>query len=330
MLEDAADVPQRGLRQAAVAIAGEQIDAALGQRHMHMHATAVIADDRLGHEGDGLAIAVRHVLDDVFHGHQVVGFLHQRIELGANLALAGIGHLVVVHFHFDAYFFQRLAHFRTQIVQRIQWCHREVATLHHRPVAAVAAGVFAAGIPMRFFRINLEEGVAHFIGKAHRIENEEFRFWPEEALLGDAAGLQIRFGAMRHATRIARIGLHGGRIQHIASQHQGGVSGERIDEGGGRVGQQHHVGVLDTAPAANRAAIEHLAILEQAGIDDRFGEGDMVLHAAHVGKTQVHKFDLVVFDELFELFQRHGVLRQRMEGRKQGPDGSDISKGRAS
>ena len=183
---------------------------------------------------------------------------------------------------------------------------------------------------MRFFRLYLEEGVAHFIGKPHRVENEELGLWPKEALLGNAAGLQIRFGAMRHATRIARIGLHGGRVQHIASQHQGGIRGERIDKRGRRVGQQHHVGVLDTAPAANRAAIKHLAVFKQGCVHNRLGEGDVVLHAAHVGKTQVHKFDLVVFDELFELFQRHGVLRQRMEGRKQGPDGSDISKGRAS
>ena len=31
--------------------------------------------------------------------------LHQRCELGADLALAGGGHFVVLHFHFDAEFF---------------------------------------------------------------------------------------------------------------------------------------------------------------------------------------------------------------------------------
>jgi len=45
---------------------------------------------------------VRDVLDDVLHRQEVVGLLGQRAEPGADLALAGIGDFVVVHFDLDA------------------------------------------------------------------------------------------------------------------------------------------------------------------------------------------------------------------------------------
>ena len=305
VLEDAADVPQRGLRQAAVAVAGEQVHAALGQRLVHVHAAAVVADDRLGHEGRGLAVAVRDVLDDVLHRQQVVGLLHQRAELGADLALAGVGDFVVVHFDFDAQRGERLAHLGAQVVQRVERGDREVAALHHRTVAGVAAGVFAARVPVRFFRIDVEEGVAHLVGEADAVEDEEFRFRAEEGLVGDAAGLEVGLGALGDAARVAGVGLHGRRVEDVAGQDQGRVGGERVEEGGRRVGQQDHVGFVDALPAADRGAVEHLAVLEQAGFDDRGREGHVVLHAAHVGKAQVDEFDLVVLDQFFDVFEGH-------------------------
>ena len=35
-------------------------------------------------------------------------------------------------------------------------------------------------------------------------------------------------------------------------------------------------------------------------------EGHVVLHAAHVGEAQVDELDLVVLDQLFDVFERHG------------------------
>ena len=58
-------------------------------------------------------------------------------------------------------------------------------------------------------------------------------------------------------------------------------------------------------PAIERA-VEHLAVLEQRRLDDRLREGHVVLHAAHVGEAQVDEFDLVVLDELFDVFEGHG------------------------
>jgi hypothetical protein len=57
VLEQAADVPARHVGQAAVAeLVVEQRLAVLPQRLVAVHARAVVAEERLGHEGDGLAV----------------------------------------------------------------------------------------------------------------------------------------------------------------------------------------------------------------------------------------------------------------------------------
>src|SRR5690606_9156693 len=176
-------------------------------RLVHVHAAAVVADERLGHEGGGLAVAVGDVLDHVLGGQQFVGLLHQRAELGADLALAGIGHLVVVDLGLDADGLQRLAHLGADVVQRVQRRDREVAALHARAVAGVAALVLAAGVPRGLFGVDVEEGVALVVGVGHRIEDEELGLGAAEGLVGDAAGLEVGLGAAGDAARVAAVGL---------------------------------------------------------------------------------------------------------------------------
>ena len=91
---------------------------------------------------------------------------------------------------------------------------------------------------MRLFRVDVEESVAHLVGVAHRVEDEELGLGAEERLLGDAAGLEEGLGAARDAARVAGVGLHRGRVEHVAGQHQGGIGGEGIEEGGVRVGSR--------------------------------------------------------------------------------------------
>jgi len=94
VLDDAADVVQGQVGQAGVLVTREQVLAVLPQRLVYVHAGAVVADERLGHEGRRLAVGVGHVVDHVLHLHGLVGAAHQGVELGADLALAGRGDLV--------------------------------------------------------------------------------------------------------------------------------------------------------------------------------------------------------------------------------------------
>ena len=103
MLEQAADVVAREVRQAAVAdLVVEERLAVLPQALVAVHARAVVLEERLGHERDGVAGRVGDVLDDVLERHQVVGGLQQRAEPEVDLGLAGGADLVVLHLDVDA------------------------------------------------------------------------------------------------------------------------------------------------------------------------------------------------------------------------------------
>ena len=134
---------------------------------------------------------------------------------------------------------------------------------------------------------------------------------PKNACSAMPRRLQEGLGAARDAARVTRVGLHGGRVEHVADQDDGRVGGERVDVGAGRIGQQHHVGLGDALPAGDRRTVEHHAVLEQAGLEDGGGIGDVVLDATHVGETQVDELDLVILDQLLDLFERHRVAPVR-------------------
>ena len=142
MLDDAADVIEREFRQTRVAIAREQVFATLPNRHMHMHARTVIADDGFGHEGCGLTITVRDVMHHILETLVPVGALDECFKLGANFALASVRNFVVMHFHFHADILKCYAHCRADILQLIHWRHRKVATFDGRPMTEITAFKF--------------------------------------------------------------------------------------------------------------------------------------------------------------------------------------------
>ena len=86
---------------------------------MRVHARAVVAEDRLGHERHRLAVPVGHVPDDVLVGHHLVGHARQRVEAQVDLALAARGDLVVVEFARDAEPLQRQHHLGAQVVEGV-------------------------------------------------------------------------------------------------------------------------------------------------------------------------------------------------------------------
>ena len=76
---------------------------------------------------------------------------------------------------------------------------------------------------------------------------------------------------------------------------------ERVDEGGGRVREQHHVGLVDRLEAADRRAVEHQAVVEDALVE-RLGRDVEVLHdAGQVAEPDVDELDVLVLDVLQDL-----------------------------
>ena len=62
---------------------------------MGVHARAVVAEDRLGHEGGRLAVAPGLILDDVLELHHVVARGEQRAEAVVDLLLSASADLVM-------------------------------------------------------------------------------------------------------------------------------------------------------------------------------------------------------------------------------------------
>ena len=67
-----------------------------------------------------------------------------------------------------------------------------------------------------------------------------------------------------------------------------GVLEEGIDEGGLRVRDHQHVALVDRLPAADRRAVEALAVFERALVDEIDGVRAVLPGSGPVGEPQVH------------------------------------------
>ena len=152
VLDDAGDVGQAGLRQVGVFVAGEDRLAVLPDRLVAVHARAVVAVDRLRHEGRGLAVDLRDLLDAVLIDLHPVGHGHERRELQAELVLGG-RHFVVMLLDDAAHLGHGGEHFRAHVLHRILRRHREIALLGADVVAEIAAFVVGVGIGREFGRV---------------------------------------------------------------------------------------------------------------------------------------------------------------------------------
>src|SRR6266849_6989997 len=128
VLEDAGDVLQGGVGEIRVFVARERRLAALPDRLVAVHAGAVVAVDRFGHEGRGLAVDVGDLVDAVFVDLHLVGHAHHGGELEAQLVLGGAD-LVVVLLDLAAHPRHGAEHLRAHVLGGIQRRHREIAFL---------------------------------------------------------------------------------------------------------------------------------------------------------------------------------------------------------
>ncbi len=305
MLQDAADVVQGGLREAAVQVAHKEILTALGERLVHVHAATVVAEERLRHERGRLAVAVCDVLDDVLQHHDVVGFLHERAELHADFALAGCCDFMVVYLDDEAHFLERQTHGGPNVLQGVDGRDRKISALDARAVAEIALVELLAALPRAFVRVDRVRSALHLRRPTDVVENEEFVLGAEECLIGNAGRFQIGLGALRRRTRVTLVALHRGRLDDVAANVQGGFFHERIDDRRARIRHQDHVGLVDALPTGDRRAVEHLAVFENAGIELVLRHRYVLLFAARVGEPEVDELDAFFLDELQNIGGRH-------------------------
>ena len=209
-----------------------------------MHAGAVVLEERLGHEGDGVAVLHSDILGDVLVEHDVIRHLGQGVETHAELALAAGGHLVMVLLDVEAGLHHLEGHLGADAVDLVGRRHREVAFLGAGPVAQVVA-LAVAGVPDAFLGVDLVVADVAVLFEAHAVEDEELQLRSPVAGVGDAGGLQVLLRLPGDITRIAGVIFAGDRVSHIADQAQGGGSriGSMMAVSGS--GNEQHVALVD-------------------------------------------------------------------------------------
>jgi hypothetical protein len=297
--------------QARVTLAREDVLAVLLQRLVHVHAAAVVADERLRHEGERLAVAVRDVPERVLEDLDLVALLRQRVRADVDLALAAGADLMVMHFDFQAEFFAGLAHRGAQVLEAVHRRYREIAALHAGTMAHVAAVVARAGVPRALHRVDDVAAAVQVVGPARAVEDEEFILGAEEARIRDAGGLEVGLGALGQRARIAVVALHRRRFHDVATQEQRGFLEERIDHRGRRIRHQDHVGLVDALPSGDRGAVEHLSVDEEVLVHHARRDGDVLFLPARIRKAQVAIANFLFLDQLDDVGGGHGNLPVR-------------------
>ena len=141
--------------------------------------------------GLGMKVAVlpkfvRHVLNHIFHVLGLVGAFDQRVEARADFHLAARAHFAVVHFHFDAEFFQNIDHRRAQVLPCVDGGNGRVAAFDCGAVAGVLAVKVQAAAPRAAFGGDFVTGFVHGGFKFHAVKHEKFGLGAEKGGVAQA------------------------------------------------------------------------------------------------------------------------------------------------
>ncbi len=301
VLDQAADVPAGEVGQTTVVLlVVEQRLAILPQGLVAVHAGAVVACDRLRHEGRGLAGEGSGLVDDVLVLHQVVACVLQGVEAVVDLLLAGACHLVVGTLEDQTDLLQVSDHVVTQVLVVVNRRNREVALLDavlERDVRGAVVFGIHTGVPRSLDGVHLVEGAAHAVLETHLVEDEELGLRGEGGGVGDAGGLQVGLGLACDLTRVAGVRLVGQRVDDGEGHVEGLVLAERIDECGGNVRHQLHVGFVDGLETFHGGAIERHAVGEGVLQELAGRHGEVLLNTDQIGEADGDIFNAFLVDK---------------------------------
>ena len=258
-----------------------------------MHAVAVIAEDRLGHECHCLRIAVRDVLYDVLKQQHLVGRTDERIEFQVDFRLSCTGNLMMMAFHFKAATLHDQNHLRAKILIVIGGRNGEISLFVARAIAEIVR--FPSRIPAALFGVDVIKPVLLALIESDIVEDEELRFGAKVRCLGDAGGSQIHFGLACDVTGIAIIALLRDRIDDVANHHQGWHLGKWIKKMELGVRLQQHVALVNPRPRPNGRSVNPKASLKRLLSQSRNRIRNVMPQSRDVGEAEVENLGIVPF-----------------------------------
>ena len=232
---------------------------------MGMHARAVVAEERLRHEGDRLSGRAGNVLDHVLVGHDLISHPGQRPVAEVDLALAARGDLVVVELAGDPQPFQRQHHLGAEVGQRVVRGRREVALLGPDRVAEARV----ARVPVPLLGVDLVVGLVVGELVRDRVEDEELALGSDVGRVGHAGLAQMLLGALGDPARVLRVRLTRDRVCDLADQREGRRGGKRVEDGARGIRHQQHVRLGDPLPTTNRGAVKAQSVVERRLVERR-------------------------------------------------------------
>ena len=175
--------------------------------------------------------------------------------------------------------------------------HREVAALVGRLGAEVAARLVPAGVPGALNRVDVVVALVRTGRVPGRVEDVELGLRAEEGRVGNAAAAQVVLGLAGDVARVAAVGLTSQRVVHEERQVQRLVRTERVKDRRAGVWKQQHVRFVNLLETADRRAVEHPALGEDALIE-RLSRHREVLHGAgQVAEAHVDELHPLRLDE---------------------------------
>ncbi|CAB5001340.1 unannotated protein [freshwater metagenome] len=207
------------------------------------------------------------VLDDVLEEHQLVSGCGEGVEPVVDLTLACGADLMVRALDVQAHLEKLGDHIVADVGEVIDRRHGEVAALVAGLVAAVAALLGAAGVPGALDRVDVVVRLVLVRLEADVVEDVELGLGTEVDGVGDAGRGEVGLGLRGHVARVAAVLLIGERVADREVHDEGLRRPERVDEGGRRIRNELHVGLVDGLEAADRRAVEHEAIIEDGLVE---------------------------------------------------------------
>ena len=260
-------------RREVVLVVGveEGVAAVLAERLVDVHPRAVLAEQRLRHEGRVPAVFHRVLLDHDAVGHAVVGHPQRVLVAHVDLVLGGAD-LVMGVLDVDAHLLQREDRLAAHVGARVERRQVEVAALVEH-LGDAALGLGGAEVEVLQLGADVVGVEAHLLGPFERPPHDPARV----ALVGVAAG---HADVAEHARdRVLFLGAPG-------------------DQGeGGGVGHRDHVRLLDRVEAGDRGAVEAhptlQRVLELCGVDR-----EALQVAEDVGEPEPDEADVALLDDL--------------------------------
>ena len=186
----------------------------------------------------------------------------------------------------------------------------EVAALVVDLVAAVAAVLDPAGVPGAGLGVDV---VVRRVGgglETDVVEDVELGLGGEEGGVADAGGAEVGHRLPGDVARVARVRLLRQRVVDEEVDVQRLRLAEGVDVGGGRVGEQRHVRLVDLLEARDRRAVEVEPLLEDLAAEGAGWDGEVLHHAGQVAEANIDRLNALLLDVGQEIIGacEHGVF----------------------